>query len=1820
MNLNRIPFIVYIGSILMMGSVQQMQAAIPSSISNLTAITGTTSGEIDLSWTAPGGDGTTGTADGYLVRFSSTGQINNDVDFSTATVFVQSWTPLSSGSMESRVITGLVGGTTYYCAIQAYHAANGTATWNQSGGVNNANFARAQLLSSLSWSTHTVALSSTSLKWAWDDIPEESGYRVFNATSDTNLTGDLAQNTTVYIQTGLTPNTTYQAYLQAFEGITTLNSATTLQVSLTDMPTGLTSPTQDVTTLNLSWNENGNPSNTVFNLERSPNGVDTWTISVTTNSTYEDRFLNANTTYYYRVQALNHALVGSGYETILTTITLANIPNTFTSPTQSSTTINLSWNAGGNPAGTLFDLERSTDGISNWSVIHAKITNTSASDSGLDVNTTYYYRVRAFNYSLVATSYTSTLDVVTLATTPVNLFSPFQTNTVLTLQWQANGNPTGTTYDLERSTDGATGWTTVLNLSTNTDYVDSPVNERTTYYYRVRAQNHAQVYSSYTVVVPTNTSWIRPSSISSLHALQGSLDGEVELRWVAPGNDGPTGTVITYSVKHATFNVTSANFDDGNVGSFIPSWTSLMGHGIPEIRTVTGLTPAVTYFFAMKGVDTGGSALWDDSANPNRSAYATDLAPPVPTGFIATPGDHQMTLSWDSISSLPDLEGYWVERATSSDFTTVVILATVPAIQTSTTDVSLANQTMYFYRIRSIDTPPLSLYSSYSSPISSSTLDTDSPDSVSVISATTGNLEGELALTWTWTGDDGNTADVVNGFYRIKVSTESSESWNSSEYTVAASTDATQGSNHTRVITGLIPSATYYCRIWITDEAGNVSGLSAGATNWAQVDITPPETISPISPTEDWHQVHLTWTSPGDDGAANTLTGTYEIAYTILGIIDNTSKFQSAEGQISFSTTMAPGFAVGYTVTGLTTGFRYYFAIRTLDERGNTSGISASTSAVTPNSAPQSFTLVSPSDNSISTSNPPLFDWSESIDANSNLGDQVTYTVQYSISNGFEANFTTTTSGLTTSQHNPLDLPEDFTVYWRVVAYDVDGSSVAGSPDPLRIRTNVVNTSPYAFNLLSPSNQSIETSGNLTFDWQDAVDGDPGDTVSYNLELSTNASFSPLSHSSSTANSTFSLVRLLEDTTYYWRVRATDGLLDRLSTIYWFAVNAVDEAPNSFSLLTPAEDERLLTLTPTLTWEDTTANDPGDTIQFKLTYSHLSNYASSTTVFLSTTTYTLPAQSDNVNIYWFVEAIDGGGKSQLSQQTHHCYIDLTKETPAAFQLQLPLSTITVRDLRPLFTWENAVDPDPFDTVRYFIELSPNDPTFNGVQSLSIGTGNSYQPATNLSNEATYYWRVSAGGFQGATPTLVDSTVTVSEVSFFFLDTANIPPLSFDLLTPSHQAILNLRQPTFTWETAVEIDLNDVATYLAEISTHNDLSNPVVSQGSITDTEWKTSSFLNENTTYYWRVTATDVDSLTTQSDNIFQFFIPILNRLQPPGGIKGSFSVDLSSWTLEWTLPIENRDGTTATDLTGFHIYRSLDSELIGTSNPVATVSSNTTSWIDGSVNGTSYFYMVRSFDDSNIESYNSAIVEAKEDPIHVVYSEDLGLRIMMSSAAASKLLYPTDGKVKRISISEGGPPSGKTLISYSISIENDSDRTPIGDFQFDHPISLSFSVDTLSNRASSLQALATPFVAGETAIYWHNGVENVKLGGTVDATNNWLSLNTIRTGNFQVKQVIRAASAEILQIWPKKIFTPNGDGVNDTINFSLDNPKDSSLSGKIFNLHGAHVANLTTGSDGSSLYWDGRRKGGNMAPKGIYLYQIEVDGNQMSGTIVVAR
>ncbi len=93
----------------------------PARITDLSAQSGGAVGSIRLEWTATGDDGTSGSADHYEVRYSTSAI--TQADFQSATLLPQSWGPLPPGILEVRLAVNLTYGQTFFFALVAFDEA-----------------------------------------------------------------------------------------------------------------------------------------------------------------------------------------------------------------------------------------------------------------------------------------------------------------------------------------------------------------------------------------------------------------------------------------------------------------------------------------------------------------------------------------------------------------------------------------------------------------------------------------------------------------------------------------------------------------------------------------------------------------------------------------------------------------------------------------------------------------------------------------------------------------------------------------------------------------------------------------------------------------------------------------------------------------------------------------------------------------------------------------------------------------------------------------------------------------------------------------------------------------------------------------------------------------------------------------------------------------------------------------------------------------------------------------------------------------------------------------------------------------------------------------------------------------------------------------------------------------------------------------------------------------------------------------------------------------------------------------------------------------
>ena len=99
------------------------------------------------------------------------------------------------------------------------------------------------------------------------------------------------------------------------------------------------------------------------------------------------------------------------------------------------------------------------------------------------------------------------------------------------------------------------------------------------------------------------------------------------------------------------------------------------------------------------------------------------------------------------------------------------------------------------------------------------------------------------------------------------------------------------------------------------------------------------------------------------------------------------------------------------------------------------------------------------------------------------------------------------------------------------------------------------------------------------------------------------------------------------------------------------------------------------------------------------------------------------------------------------------------------------------------------------------------------------------------------------------------------------------------------------------------------------------------------------------------------------------------------------------------------------------------------------------------------------------------------------------------------------------------------------------------------------------------------------------------------------------------------ASGFKLEEGFPKpRIFTPNNDNENDIVIFKYKNDDESSIVCWIYDIKGSVVKQPDIDPLKNEFTWDGTNENNDVAPSGIYIYQIEVKGQTINGTIVLAK
>ncbi|MGH7599992.1 MAG: fibronectin type III domain-containing protein, partial [bacterium] len=727
----------------------------------------------------------------------------------------------------------------------------------------------------------TISKNQIDLAWS-DNSNNEDGFKIerkLNAAVTYTEIATVGANATSYSSMGLNGNTAYSYRIRAYNtggssGYSNIANATTLP-NPPNAPSGLSATAVSNTKINLAWQDNtGNELG--FIIERKTGAGGTYVVidTVGANVTiYSSLGLAASTEYFYQVRAYN-AGGNSAYSNAANATTLNDppaAPGSLTATAVSNNKINLAWaDNASNENGFKIELKIGPSGTyAEIATVGANVTN--YANTGLEVSTQYFYRVRAFNLT-GNSSYSNEANATTLPNppeTPSDLQAAAVSKNQIDLAWTDNAsNEAG--FKIERKLSTAATYTQIATVGANImSYSNTGLTPNTAYSYRIRSFN-ASGNSAYPNAAGATTLPSSPAGPSGLTATTVSST-QINLSWL-----DNAGNELGFIIRRKT-GAGGAYAVIDSVGANVTAYSNL------------GLSANTKYFYQVRTYNAGGNSALSNEANATTSA--DPLATPSNLTAAAV-NSGKINLTWTDNAN--NETGFKIERKLGAAGTYAQI-ATVGANVTSYSNTGLSANTTYHYRVRAYK---VDSHSAYSNEANATTLP-KSPKAPGNLTAAAVS-KNQINLVW---------ADSANNEAGFKIERKASPAGTFGQI-------ATVGPNVTSYSnTGLTAGKTYYYRV----RAYNAGGHSAysNETNATTLPSLPKAPVNLTATAVSKHQINLVWAD-----SANNETGFK---------IERKASAGGAFGQIA---TVGPN-VTSYLNTGLTAGKTYYYRVRAYNASGH---------------------------------------------------------------------------------------------------------------------------------------------------------------------------------------------------------------------------------------------------------------------------------------------------------------------------------------------------------------------------------------------------------------------------------------------------------------------------------------------------------------------------------------------------------------------------------------------------------------------------------------------------------------------------------------------------------------------------------------------------------------------------------------------------------------------------------------------------------------------------------------------------------------------
>ncbi len=520
----------------------------------------------------------------------------------------------------------------------------------------------------------------------------------------------------------------------------------------------------------------------------------------------------------------------------------------------------------------------------------------------------------------------------------------------------------------------------------------------------------------------------------------------------------------------------------------------------------------------------------------------------------------------------------------------------------------------------------------------------------------------------------------------------------------------------------LVAHATYYWQVTAQDSvlAETQSAVWSFATGSGSIDNRPPSQVGAPSPSSGASGVPiaptvLTWEGgidpDGDPVVYNVYFGSAGGALLLLG--STSSREWTLAAPLEFETS-------------------YAWRVESRDDQGHVT-IGPTWLFVTEANDPPS-TPNNPSPEHLAEGQPTdvVLSWEGGEDPEG-LG--VTYRVFLApAGTPLQLLATTTDRSVSAALNGALDYSRSYR--WKVEAIDSAGLTTPGGT--WRFKTGQSQAPAAPCPPLEPADGANQTPLAMLLTWSCGDDPD-GDPVTYEVRLDRNSPPAETIAESLTDRSLF--IRGLEPhTTYYWQVRATDGLVEPSVGPVW-RFRTRNQPPGQVSDPEPQHAAVGVDINADLRWQAATDQD-GDPVIYRVELGPTQppEYAGST----ANTQFDPGTLQEGTTYYWRIVAEDAFGGSTPGPTWRFQTGIVPNLPPSAPSNPVPQDGQGGVDPGVTLAWSPSIDPDG-DAIVYDVHLGvTNPPGFMVSQSAST-----FDPPGDLSYDTTYFWQIIADDSEGA---------------------------------------------------------------------------------------------------------------------------------------------------------------------------------------------------------------------------------------------------------------------------------------------------------------------------------------------------------------------------------------------------------------------------------------------------------------------------------------